>query len=441
LRDFRGHLFWDVANIFKKIEDDIPEDTAKMTETFLTGLSRDYESKKVEFNCEYEIQETIEYLQKRQNEDLANDISELTNRNNVSEAQKLVLNFEPIAIGIVDDEQGFTAEELYAIELPEIQWIIDGVASQGLTLFAGKPKVGKSFFVLNAAIDLSIGREAFKSILIEQARVLYLALEDTTTTLKDRLHKIIGDDDNWPDRLHCYPMAAWPRADQGGLKKLEKWMEDYPDTKLIIIDTLEKFKKPNSRPGYNYSIEYQTLIPLQELAGKHGISLIVVHHTRKTKADSLFDEIGGTTGLTGAADTLLVMNRTTNPSNREFAFRGRHFGEGETLFKFEDFRFVLIDDANAGRCELSKSRQVILKFLEITDGEVNRKEIVGAVEDKVGKGVDVLLKKLVESENIEKTSYGKYALKGYKRRRSLCEISQKARQYMNRNNRMNEGRV
>lgn len=416
-----------VGDIFRKIKDTLPEDTAKMTEEFLTGLSSNYVSKREEFNSQYEIQRTIEYLQKQLIENNAKETLKAIRADNIDGAQKLLSDFKPISININNDKQGFTAKELFIMDLPEIQWTVDGVISPGLTLFAGKPKVGKSFFMLNAAIDIALGRNAFASIPVNQGEVLYLALEDTVTTLKDRLHKILGDDiDKCPDKLFCYPMSSWPKADQGGLQQLEKWMEDHPDTGLIIIDTFEKFKKRKASPGYDYSMEYQSLIPLQEFAGKHGISVIVVHHTRKTKADSVFDEIGGTTGLTGAADALLVMQRLSNPSDRVLAFRGRHIGEGETAFRFENFRFILTDEVN--KHELSKSRQIIIEFFEEAGREVQRKEIVDAVGDKVGKGIDVLLQKLVESGNIERPEYGKYALKGYKSNKA----SQKIREKMNK---------
>ena len=408
-----------MQDIFLDKKNSLDNDMAELIKDFLAMLSSEYEEQEGKFNFEYEIDKTWKYLTGRQIEENQNSVRDAIKRKDIEEAQKLIQDFEPITL-TNPDEQGFTAKELQDMEIPEIQWVIEDVIPQGLTLFAGKPKVGKSYFVLNAAIDLAFGREAFDSIPTVPARTLYLALEDTEVSLKDRLNKIIRDNE-WPDKLQIFPMGTWPRADQGGFQKLEKWMEEYPDTKLIIIDTLEKFKKPQKTPGYHYSSDYQALAPLQEFAGKHGISLVIVHHTRKTKADDIFDEIGGTTGLTGAADNLAVMGRiSTGKADRVFAFRGRHIGEGETAYKFENFRFLLMGDAV--KYKHSEQRQTIIEYLEQANRVVERKELMDAIGDKVGKGVDVLLNKLVDNGDIEKPGYGKYAPAGYKHEKAVVHM-------------------
>lgn len=45
--------------------------------------------------------------------------------------------------------------------------------------------------------------------------------------------------------------------------------------------------------------------------GQKGVAIVLVHHVRKMDADDPLDTVSGTTGLTGAADTVLVLNRTS----------------------------------------------------------------------------------------------------------------------------------
>ena len=49
---------------------------------------------------------------------------------------------------------------------------------------------------------------------------------------------------------------------------------------------------------------------LQELATRHGITIIVVHHVRKAGADDVMDTVSGTLGLTGTADSIIVLGKS-----------------------------------------------------------------------------------------------------------------------------------
>ena len=402
-----------IQDIFNsKVREGLDSDTEDFIGDLLGDLSD--ESERVDkFNAEYLLDRTEKLFKERSLEALSEDIKTCLEKDNLEEAEQLIQKHTPViqATGATL-EKGFTAEELQNIDIPEIDWIIEGVIPSGLTLFAGKPKTGKSFFILNAAIDLANGNNAFGDIPTITSQVLYLALEDPKTRLKDRLHKIISDE-KWPDKLKIYPMGEWPKIHKGGLQALEEWMEQHPDTKLIIIDTLERFKKPQKSTGYNYSEDYQTLSPLHEFADKYKVGVVVIHHTRKTKAADIFDEIYSTGGLTGVADTLAILRRdTTGKAERILSYRGRDVGEEELAFKFEGFRWVLMGEAD--KYKLSDSRQAIVNHLNSEREPVLRQELVERLEGKVGKGIDTLLKKLVADGDIKKAGYGKYAWKGYK---------------------------
>jgi hypothetical protein len=91
-------------------------------------------------------------------------------------------------------------------------------------------------------------------------------------------------------------------------------MEQHPRTRLIVLDTLEKVR---SRPPTNsstsvYQADYEALEQLSAWAGAHHVAVVVVHHLRKAaslEGDPL-DEVSGSTGLTGAADNVIVMRRS-----------------------------------------------------------------------------------------------------------------------------------
>ncbi len=84
-------------------------------------------------------------------------------------------------------------------------------------------------------------------------------------------------------------------------KQLNGFISEHPDTKLIIIDTLQKIREVGG-DGYSYANDYQIIAQLKEFAGTYGLCLLLVHHTRKQQEDDKFDMISGTNGLLGAAD-------------------------------------------------------------------------------------------------------------------------------------------
>src|SRR5262249_36487301 len=62
----------------------------------------------------------------------------------------------------------FTAADLHSMELPEPKWAVDGILPDGLTLLAGKPKLGKSWLALNLALAVAGGGFALGSIPVER---------------------------------------------------------------------------------------------------------------------------------------------------------------------------------------------------------------------------------------------------------------------------------
>ena len=91
-------------------------------------------------------------------------------------------------------------------------------------------------------------------------------------------------------------------------------MNDHPDTRLIIIDTLQKVREVGGE-SYSYAIDYQIITRLKAFADRYGICLLLVHHTRKQQADDKFDMISGTNGLLGAADRAFLLQKEKRTSN------------------------------------------------------------------------------------------------------------------------------
>ena len=193
--------------------------------------------------------------------------------------------------------------ELYETVYRSRPPVIDGLLYSGTYLFAGAPKVSKSFFLAQLAYHVSTGLKLWNYD-VHQGTVLYLALEDDYQRLQERMSRMFGVEGT--DNLH---FAVYAKQLGAGLdEQLEKFIREHHDTRLIIIDTLQKIREV-STDAYSYANDYDIVGRMKQFADKNGICLILVHHTRKQQSGDRFEMISGTTGLLGCADGAFILQK------------------------------------------------------------------------------------------------------------------------------------
>ena len=180
--------------------------------------------------------------------------------------------------------------------------VIDGLLPVGTYLLAGAPKIGKSFLVLQMAYQVSMGAP-FLGFSSRQGTVLYLALEDTCERLQKRLAQMTERDSE-----HLILSVFSETLDEGLTERLSDFWSEHTDTVLIIIDTLQRVRS-RTPDGGSYAADYDTLARLKEFSDTYGVTVLVVHHTRKEGAEDVFNTISGTNGLMGAADGALLLHK------------------------------------------------------------------------------------------------------------------------------------
>jgi hypothetical protein len=201
-----------------------------------------------------------------------------------------------------------TAAELGEIDFPPLQWAVPELLPEGLALMAGKPKLGKSFMVLDLALAVAGTKLAMGSIACQPGAVLYCALEDGQRRIKHRIADMLAMGVKFPACLHISHRMM--RLGEGGEEQLERWLDAHPDARLIIIDTWRCIKPGADGRKSAYDEDAAGMQRLHGIAKEWpGLCILVVHHTRKLDADDPMDTISGTTGLTGVPDTLLVLAR------------------------------------------------------------------------------------------------------------------------------------
>ena len=202
-----------------------------------------------------------------------------------------------------------TMSQLYDTVYESRVPIIDGLLYPGTYLFVGAPKVGKSFLMAQIAYHVSTGQPLW-NYPVHAGTVLYLALEDDYRRLQERLSRMFGVEGT--DTLHFATCAKQLGA--GLYEQLTRFVSEHRDTRLIIIDTLQKIREA-SGDRYSYASDYEMIGQLKHFADQTGIALLLVHHTRKQQADDKFDMISGTNGLLGAADGAFVLQKEKRTGN------------------------------------------------------------------------------------------------------------------------------
>lgn len=203
----------------------------------------------------------------------------------------------------------------------------------------------------------------------KQCDVLYLSLEDTHRRIKDRLYSLT---DNAPSNLYFAVMCGL--IGNGLEEQITDFLNENPKTKLVIIDTLQKVRDLKS--GNNmYGNDYNDISSIKRIADKYNIAIVLVHHLRKMKdSDDPFNEVSGSTGIIGAADTNFVLKRKRNDNEAMLLVSGRDVEYQELILQFNELKWELVERKNSE--EIHKAE--IPNFLfRLVDFMKNHAEWVG----------------------------------------------------------------
>ena len=245
-------------------------------------------------------------------------------------------------------------ETLMSQPLTPLNFVVDTLLSQGLHILAGSPKVGKSWLALWLAVTVAKG-EAVWGMDVKQGTTLYLCLEDSTLRIQNRLFEITEDA---PANVHFSTNSD--TLGKGLEEQLCAFLSEYPDTVLIIIDTLQMIRGA----GYDntYANDYRDLSALKRIADAHGIAILLIHHLRKMNDDDPMNMISGTTGLSGATDSNFVLRKSKRRENTATLYcTGRDIPYRELALEFdgEDHVWKLLSDD----CEQTEQPSERILFL------------------------------------------------------------------------------
>lgn len=300
----------------------------------------------------------------------------------------------------VDRPKNWTSNELLQTEFKDVNWIIPNLIPEGLTILGGAPKLGKSWLVLMISAALSTGTKMFGKISVEKTKVLLVSLEDTPRRLKNRLEKIgVVPSEN------LTMVTSWPHMPEG-LLLLEEFIIENPEIGLIVIDT---FAKIRSLHESSYQNDYHDAGKLKELSDLYSVPIIIVHHTRKTTDEDWINMISGSTGITGAADTICGLFRHRGKTDAILHITGRDVDEQELAVTFEMEKGVWNLIGDAAVYKISQEKRDVLQVIKESKEPIGPKEI----SEHLGKNdiaISRLVTKLKGDGFIETTTFGKYVI-------------------------------
>jgi AAA domain len=311
----------------------------------------------------------------------------------------------PAAAPAATTRSNLSAKELNTMTFAPIKYVVPGIIVEGLTLFAGKPKIGKSWLLLHAAAAVASSGFTLGDIHCIEGDVLYCALEDNLRRLQSRMTKLYGTQE-WPERL--FFRCEMPRLAEGGLQVIKDWIKTAKLPRLVIIDTLAMVRAPKKRDESSYESDYNAVKELRALANEYGIAIVLVHHLRKQEADDAFDTVSGTLGLTGAPDTILVLKRESATSIVLHG-RGRDLIEIEKAMTFNPDSCTWTIAGELSEVRATDQRKAILAAMREIELPASPQAIAITANLK-RPNVSKTLQRMADDGVVQKAAYGKYDL-------------------------------
>lgn len=310
-----------------------------------------------------------------------------------------------------------TAADLLRENLPPLRYMVPRFfADSGCIVFAGKPKVGKGWIVLELGISIAEGG-MFWNENCEQGEVLMYMLEDSKRRVTERLNILRPFSSDYVENLRFRYSADGPfsvNADGTGtlLDDIKSHLHDFPRIRLIVVDVLQRVRGLVDKNDNAYQVDYKLVGAIQKLATELNVLILVVHHVKKGKVDDAIDSISGSFGLIGAADGGIIIGKDGDVMRIESRMRD-----------IPDFEFELTKEdggpmwkpAQTAReliapASTTKTNDVLLALrtaaCALTAGDISKRTNVSE------KNVATYLGRLIKSDQVTRPSRGFYMAMG-----------------------------
>lgn len=301
------------------------------------------------------------------------------------------------------------AAELMAMDFPPIKWFAAGLLHEGMVLFGGKSKRGKSWIMMNLSLSLATGGNAFGHYEVPRpVKVLYCALEDGPRRTQRRMTMI----DPAADYSRLKFAFRMPPLEDGGIAYIAEHIRS--GYEVVVVDVLAHVEKAGKNGLRDYHEVYQTFAPLQALRSEHQFAMVMVTHLRKAESEEVFDNLHGSVAYQGAQDALWVLERKQGEENANLHLRDKDAEDkiAELSFNGEGiWSFVGEGEEHSANNE----ENAVIKFLGEEMQPQGIKDIMLGLDLPQGRygAFRVRLHRMVSKGLILRTDRGKYTVLRY----------------------------
>lgn len=228
--------------------------------------------------------------------------------------------------------QTIQTDVLFYKDIRPLRFTIPDLLAEGTTLLVAPPKIGKSWLAYQIALEVGLGGSIFGRD-VESGAVLYYSLEDGERRAQSRMKKVLGD--RRPPKNVTLSWSA-PRIGQGLEGQIKEWLEANADARLVVIDTLQHIRPRHAGSRNLYEVDVEDISKLQNIFRDRDVSLLIIHHTRKSRAqDDLLETVSGSYGTTGSVDAILVIVREREETRAQLSVVSRDIEEKTLYLKFD----------------------------------------------------------------------------------------------------------
>jgi len=128
-----------------------------------------------------------------------------------------------------------------------------------------------------------------------------------------------------------------------------------------------------------YGNDYDDISSIKKIADEYNIAVLLVHHLRKLKdCEDPFNEVSGSTGIIGAADTNFVLKRKRSGKGASLIASGRDVEYQELSLEFNNLVWTLVERKNSEQIHKAELPQFLFRVVDFME---NRAEWVGTATE------------------------------------------------------------
>lgn len=312
---------------------------------------------------------------------------------------KIDMNVEELSLRRLKEKYPslMTADELLALPIPEADWLVPELIPTGLSLIGGAPKVGKSYFILKLA----------KDIFASGGRIFYLAGEDSDGGLQSRLKQL---DVSGTDLVHHRGRESQLASPAHYLATIDDILSMHRFD-AVFLDTMQLVLPPKMRGNDDYAYYYEHLPQWAALAVKHKCGIVMSHHAKKADGrpdPNPLESILGSTAITGACDTIMVLQKSDNGQAYTLHVTGKFTPDKSWNMVKRDGLFEIDEHAKIAALKRNKAQNAIYNLVKDNAGikQVAIAEKLNKHKQEISRGI----KKLLEKEYIQGSVHEGYTV-------------------------------